>query len=133
MIDTYLKTRYVKGGRGPDDIDCYGLVRLARHEMFGLPLLPLYAGVTMDDKLSITNACKDISREQGFVPGFARPGAIATAWRVRLCVHVGLVVDADGRLWVLETDDAAGPRLTPISKFESRYTKVIYYDDQRLS
>lgn len=133
MIDKYLKTRYVKGARGPDDIDCYGLTRLARHELFGQPLLPLYAGVTMDDKLSITKACGDISASHGFAPVKAVPGAIATGWRVRLCVHVGIVVETDGRLWVLETDVAAGPRLTPPSKFESRYTKVIYYDDTRLS
>lgn len=126
-LDRFLATRYVKYGRHGGDLDCYGLVRLARHELFGLPLLPLFGDIAPEDKQGLTAACKDVSK--GFSPTMANPAAIATAWRGKLCMHVGLVVEADERLWVLETNEISGPCLTPIPRFESRYTKVIYYDD----
>lgn len=129
MLDRYLKTRYVRYGRGPVDTDCWGLVRMARAELFGKPLLPAFNGICPDDKRSLTEAAITVREEGGFVPVKATEGAIATAWRGRLCTHVGIVVRADGRLWVLETDEGTGPCLTPLSTFESRYNKVIYYDD----
>lgn len=129
MIDRYLAARYVKHGRTYPDLDCWAIVRLARHELFGKPLLASYANVSPDDKPALTQACDQVRVDGGFVPVAARPGAIATAWRARLCTHVGLVVEADARLWVLETNEGTGPCLTPLGKFESRYTKVIYYDN----
>lgn len=129
MLDRYLKTRYVRYGRGPVDLDCWGITRLARHELFGKSLLPAFDGICPDDKRSLTEAAITVRDEGGFVPAKAAEGAIATAWRGRLCTHVGIVVRADGRLWVLETDEGTGPCLTPPSTFEARYNKVIYYDD----
>lgn len=133
MINRLLQTRYVKYGRGPIEFDCWGLVRQARHELFARPLLPSYASIAPDDKRALTAAAQRVREDGGFSPVAARPGSIATAWRARICVHVGLVVQADGRLWVLETDEGVGPSLTPIWEFEPRYTRVIYYDDQNLS
>ncbi|KAA0910690.1 hypothetical protein [Pusillimonas sp. ANT_WB101] len=133
MINRYLQTRYVKYGRGPVDVDCYGLVRLARHELFGRAMLPSYSEIDPDDKQALTAATLLVREEGCFLPCTAQLGAIATAWRARLCVHVGLVVHADGRLWVLETNEGKGPCLTSIWDFEPRYTQVIYYDDTTLS
>lgn len=132
-MNRYRSTRYVRGGREPDELDCWGLVRLARTEIFGKPLLPLCADAKPGDFRAITQACSAVSDLARLVPSTPAPGAIATAWRASLCVHVGLVVEADGRRWVLETDEPTGPCMTPINRFESRYTKVIYYDDQGLS
>lgn len=132
-MNRYLETRYVRYGRGPVDLDCWGLVRLARHELFGRAMLPSYAEIDPEDKQALTVAAASVREQGGFVATLPQAGAIATAWRARLCVHVGLVVQADGRPWVLETDEATGPCLSPISAFESRYTRVIYYDDQGLS
>lgn len=128
-VDRYLRTRYVPGGRGPDEFDCWGLVRDARQQLFGLPLLPSYGAITPDDKAGLTRACTDTVL-QYLEPCKPARAAIATAWRARLCVHVGLVVQADGRLWVLETDTPGGPCLTPLRLFENRYLRVIYYADK---
>lgn len=132
MISKYLTTRYVKGGRGPVDLDCYGLVRLGRTELFGRPLMPLCADARPGDLRAITRAVQEVAGLQCMLPADPTPGAVATAWRASLCVHVGLVVEADGRRWVLETDESTGPCITPLKKFESRYSRVIYYDDQDL-
>ena len=131
-MNRYLQTRYVRGGRGPVEYDCWGLVRIARLELFGRRLLPILSEAKPGNPRAITNAVRTVSAD-----GFAelskpRVGAIATAWRASLCVHVGLVVEADGRMMILETDAPTGPCLTPIKTFTARYTRVLFYDDQDL-
>lgn len=128
-IDDLLATRYVKFGRSIPDLDCYGLVRIARVELFGRGWMPGYDGVDPQDKRALTEAAVSVRDAGGFNDVGMIPGAIATAWRASICVHVGIVVEADGRLWILETDEGVGPTLTRPGKFESRYTKVIYYDN----
>lgn len=94
--------------------------------------MPLCADARPGDLRAITRAVQEVSGLESMRPCPAAPGAVATAWRASLCVHVGLVVEVDGRRWVLETDDPSGPCITPLKKFESRYSRVIYYDDQDL-
>lgn len=132
MLTPYLTSRYQDGGRGPDMFDCWGLVRSARHELFGLPLLPSYGDIAAGDKPQLTRAARDVIRT-GFRPTAAVPGAIATCWRGQLCLHVGLVVALDGRPGVLDTGARCGPRWLPLRDFEQRNLKVIYYDDRDLS
>lgn len=129
MINRFLVSKYVAGGRDFPNLDCYGLVRLARHELFGKPMLPSCPAAEPGALRAITSACEDVSIECGMSPSACTPGAIATAWRGKLCVHVGLVIEADGRQWILETDIGTGPCLTRPGKFEERYTRVIYYAD----
>ena len=131
-LDDFLRTRYVKYGRVAPDLDCWGLVRLAKVDLFGGRLLPSFGQIDPMDKRSLTSATSEVREQGGFVEVQPRPGAIATAWRASLCVHVGIVIDVDGMLWVLETDEGVGPSLTRISTFESRYTRVIFYDDTNL-
>lgn len=128
-IDDFLASRYVEFGRAFPDLDCYGLVRLARKAMFGRDWMPEFADIKPTDKESLTVAAVDVRRDGGYQEVEPRPGAIATAWQASLCVHVGIVVEADGILWVLETEAATGPCLTRIGKFKPRYTKVVFYDN----
>lgn len=128
-LSDLLQTRYVRGGRGPVEMDCWGLVRIARVDLFGRPWLPSYADIAPADKRRLTVACLSVCDGAGLREVQARPGAIATAWAGRLCVHVGIVIDADGRAWVLETDEGTGPVLTRPATFEKRFARVIYYDD----
>lgn len=128
-IDDFLATNYVKFGRSLPDLDCWGLVRLARVELFNRELLPSYVEIDPSDKRELTTATLNVQAVGEFKEVSMSVGAIATAWRGRLCVHVGIVVECDGRLWVLETDEATGPALTRPQLFESRYTQVIYYDN----
>lgn len=130
MIAKYLKTRYLRGGRGPVDYDCWGLVRAARTDLFGHPLLPLLSGAVPGNLRATTKAHADVCALHGFREVPARAGAIAEGWAATLCVHVGLVVEVDGRLLILETDDPGGPCLTPINRFQARFTRVLFFDDQ---
>lgn len=131
-IDDFLRTRYVKYGRVAPDLDCWGMTRLAKAHLFRGASLPSFDNINPLDKRSLTAAALGVREDGGFVEVEPRPGAIATAWRASLCVHVAIVVESDDRLWILETDEGMGPSLTRINVFEARYTRVIYYDDTRL-
>ena len=125
MLESYLTSTYRDGGRGPRVFDCYGLVRAARHELFRLPLLPSYGAISPDDKAQMTATCA--TESQRFRQSNPQPAAIATCWRGQLCVHVGVCVELNGRLGVLETGRKCGPRWLSLRDFERRYLKVIYY------
>ena len=56
------------------------------------------------------------------------PGAIATVWRGRICVHIAIVVEIDGRLAVLDTGSKTGPSWSSVPRFESRFARVVYYN-----
>lgn len=128
----FLQTRYVRGGRGPVEYDCYGLVRDARATLFGRELLPTLQDARPGELRGIKRAVDQVIALHGFAPCSPRVGAIATAWRASLCVHVGLVVEVDGQLRILETDEPDGPCLTALNRFQARYTRVLFYDDQDL-
>ena len=85
----------------PPFFNCWSLVRELRVELFDLPLLPLYGGINADDKRSLTKAASET------ISGHLKEcclqlGAIAACYRVSLCVHVGIVVEVDGRLCIAE-------------------------------
>ncbi len=127
MIDKYLRCRHVFGGRGPDEYDCWGQVRDVRANVFGLPWLPSYGAVGDGDKEALTEACLRESRNFNIVEPC--PAAIATVWKSRLCVHVGVCVEIDGKLGVLDTNPGIGPQWKTIREFERKYLKVVYYHD----
>lgn len=129
-ISHFLQTRYVAGGRGPSDYDCWGLVRDARVALFGGALLPDCADAKPGAIPAITRRVTDVAlRHNMHLAEMPSPSMIATGWHGRVCVHVGLVVLADGVLRVLETDDPGGPSLTSLRHFENRYSRVEYYAD----
>lgn len=128
-IQHYLQSRYVRGGRVWPDLDCWGLVRLARADLFGRAPLPLYGASMPGDFRTITRAVTDVSGLLNMRPCQPRQGAIATAWMGGLCVHVGLCVEIDGCMRILETDAPTGPCHTDVRRFARRYARVEFYDD----
>lgn len=126
LLSKYLRSRYESGGRGPHAFDCYGLVRLVRSELFGKTLLGEHMGVLDTDKAELTRICREESKDMR--ESEPVPGVLATCWRGPLFFHVGIVVEIDGRLAVLETNKKTGPRWKTIADFERIYTRVIYYD-----
>lgn len=129
MIDQILSSRYVKHGREYPNLDCYGLVRLVWRDVLGKAELPSYSHVDPDDKGLLTESAMAVKQGLGFTQADVHHGVIALAWRGRKCVHIGVVLSIDGRMWVLETDESTGPVLTDVKVFESRYSLVQYYDN----
>lgn len=124
MLDRYRTCRWVSNGMQYPLLNCWGLVRLARRELFGLPWLPETTCEAMD-KPAVTATAHQILA--GMVRSPAAPAAVAFCWRGQLCLHVGLVIEADGRLQVMDIDQGRGMRLTPLREFERRYQRVEYY------
>lgn len=127
MINKYRDVPYVKHGRDLDGLDCWGLVRLVRIDM-GYDELPLFDSVDPLDKRLFTVSQGRCILDFGLQLSSVNQGAIACGYMGRLCYHVGIVVSADGRNMILETDEKTGVCLTTVSRFENRYSKVEYYD-----
>lgn len=128
-MNQYLQVPYVDGGRTLDGLDCWGLALAVRADM-GLPLLP-------DDPLAIRGHGAEVARlfrevSALLVEGAPRPGALAAVFRGPLFMHVGVVVEADGRLWVLETNPGVGVHLRRLAHFAEAHYKVVYYCDRDL-
>lgn len=126
-LDDLVKIPYLADGRTVSGCDCYGLVRLARDGMFNRGLMPTHGDVMGADKKRMTKRAGSVLSQMTQTPPIA--GSIATAWRGRLCIHVGIVIEIDGRSMILEADhDTPYPRITSIASFEERFLRVEYYD-----
>lgn len=128
-LDQLLKVPYERNARGPDALDCWGLVRLARVHLHGKPMMPEFLAVASGDVRAMTKEVVRAASHCGFRRCDMKEGAIATAWRGQICPHVGLVVAVDGRLRILDTNDGVGARLNTPAGFASNFTKVVFYDD----
>ncbi|MNZ68365.1 hypothetical protein D3C78_866300 [compost metagenome] len=133
MLIPYLQTRYVDGGRGETvdgtrHFDCWGLAIAVRVELFGLPELPAFGRIGRSLLVESNRAYQKYAEH--LIPGDPVTGAIAAAMRGGLCLHVGVVVELDGRMGVLETGSTCGPRWQKLRDFERHYQRVIYYRDR---
>ena len=104
-------------------------MRELRVELFGFPLLPLYGGIHADDKLELSKAAAS-TIDSHLVESKIEIGAIAAAYRASLCVHVGLVIELDGKPHIAEIGSKTGFRILSVERFEATYTKVRYYIDK---
>lgn len=131
MIDfrKYRAYEYEDGARGPVKIDCWGLVRQVRHDL-GYAWLPSFSECRNTDPRGFTRAYERQAAEME--RGRAESASIAAAFRGRICVHVGIVVDIDSRLMVLDIDAGRGVECSPVPEFEAKYGEVLYYRDKSL-
>ena len=129
MLNKFLSAPYRDGGRGPAAYDCWGLCIAVRHQLLGLPLLPSLGAVGKDKVRENTRAYRKL--RQGMDVCVPEVGAIAAVFRGKACLHVGVVVEADGRLKVLDTNPG-GARLRTVREFETDFPMVVYYRDRIL-
>ena len=125
-LDKYIASTYLDGGRELPRVDCYGLVRLVREEVFGKGDLPSFGHVRNTMPAEFTRCVKQAASD--FAECRPEPGAVATVWRGRICVHIAIVVEIDGRLAVLDTGSKTGPSWSSVPRFEARFAKVIYFN-----
>ena len=113
----------------PPLFNCWSLVVDMRVNLFGLPLLPLHGGIHADDKRELSKAARS-TIDSHLVESKIQIGAIASAYRASLCVHVGIVIEIDGKLHIAEIGSKTGFRIQSVERFEASYTKVRYYIDK---
>lgn len=125
-ISDYMHYTYVRDARGEDGktIDCWGLVRLVWERELGKPQLPLFSGV-MNPK-EFTRYYEDA--KSGFTGCEPSHGVIAACFQSRLCTHVGIVLEIDGQLRVLDINENQPVAHHPLRKFCQKFTTVIFYD-----
>lgn len=128
MIDQWLRIPYQDYGRDWSGCDCWGLVRLVRQALRG-DMLPSYGAIYPGDKQALTHAAHAVMSQDYFNHADPALGTIATVWRGGLCLHVGIVIQADGRLAVLETGRHIGVRWLRLDDFVLTYGDVRWYDN----
>lgn len=123
-VADYLRCRYEDGARGPTAFDCYGLVIDARVSLFGrarLPSLGWCGRAKLRQNTREFLAIKDEVDECG-----PCPGAIAAAFDREYLAHVGIVIEIEGQLKILDTNPG-GPKIRTVRDFESCFQRVAYY------
>lgn len=129
MINHYLfNSVYSDGGRGPCSFDCWGLVREVRHRVCGKDLLPEWGAVGFSKLRENTRAYAEKVDEMRCCT-MPEHGAIAAGFRGRLCIHVGVVLEVDGRFKVLEINPGQRAKLVDPERFASGFEEVRYYND----
>ncbi|MCY1424513.1 hypothetical protein D9M71_402600 [compost metagenome] len=115
---------------GVREFDCWGLTCAVREEVLQLPALPDFGLVS---RLSLRESARAYQRYAEHLPaGPPVHGAIAAVLSAHLCTHVGLVLEIDGRLGVLEINPGESPRWMPVLDFERLYYRVVYHRDRDL-
>lgn len=128
-IEKYLLVPYLDAGRTAKGYDCWGQMLAVRAEL-GCRPLPTLDSVTRHTVQAMGSEYRSVSAT--LEPCEPEVGSIAAVFKGRAFVHVGVVVDIDGRLGVLETNQATGPRWMRVPQFLDTYYKVIFYRDRNL-
>lgn len=129
LIDNYLRVPYLDQGRTLEGLDCWGLVLGIRRDL-GFSDLPEIGAVTRHTVQEMQHQFKEVSYT--LEKGDPVPGALAAVFRARVFVHVGLVVEIEGRLAVIETNPKTGVRWMFLERFLDVYYKVAFYSDRSL-
>ncbi len=112
----YIGLPFQDGGRGPDRVDCWGLVRLVLAEERGI-VLPSYGEISAADLVRVARAM-DAGKDDGW-----RVPAVPQAFDVclmrgprggRAVVHVGLMTDTSHMIHV---EQATATVRVPVSHF----------------
>ena len=127
-VNDNLQSSYIDGARGDSGaFYCWGLARDGRHKVYGKRLLPSWGHIRNTMPRAFTDAYHEQAKElEECEP---EPGAVAMVFTGRLMLHVGVVVELEGRLAVLDTSAKSGCRWQRIPAFEAPFFKVVYYRD----
>ena len=126
MIDDWLAIPYVAYGRGLDGSDCWGLVCIVREAVRG-DRLPAFADI--HDKRALTHAAHDMISHGWREVTDPRPGTLVAVWRGALCMHIGIVIEIDGRMAVIDSDEKRGVAWKWITDYLRQHAKVTLHDN----
>lgn len=118
ILNKYLQYQYKADARGDDGfIDCWGLTRLARHELYDKALLPSFAQASHSKPGTMHAAYA--TQAQVMQTCERKEGAVVAALRNGMCLHVALVVGDNAILEIKREGQRA--RLTPWREFVRQY------------
>lgn len=124
-IDKYLAVKWQMGGRAFPVLDCYGIVHEVRRDL-GLPEWPAFEGVIKTPQSNDMGiVCDEFKRDLTQCQPHA--GAVAACYTGKIIGHLGVVVELNGLLYVLECNPRRNVTILPLARFERQYLKVEYY------
>lgn len=90
----YIGLKYEIGARGPDKVDCWGLLRLIYSDIYGIQL-PEYPGITVASALA---QCKTFleAKDDWILVDDPFDGAAVAMSQKEIIHHVGVYASADG-------------------------------------
>lgn len=127
-VNDYIGAPYIDGARGEGGAyDCWALAREVRHKIYGKRLLASWGHIRNTMPRAFTEAYHEQAKElEECAP---EVGALAMVFTGRLMLHVGVVVELEGRLAVLDISAKTGCRWQRVPEFEAPFAKVVYYRD----
>ncbi|HBY5919938.1 TPA: nitrite transporter [Raoultella ornithinolytica] len=124
-IDKYLTVRWQMGGRAFPVLDCYGIVHEVRRDL-GLPEWPAFEAVIKEPgSPGMGEFCESFSRD--LTPCMPCNGAVAACYMGKMIGHLGVVVEMEGLLYVIECNPRRNVTILPLARFERQFLKVEYY------
>ena len=126
MINGWLAIPYVAYGRGLEGSDCWGLVCIVREAVRG-DRLPAFADI--HDKRALTHAAHDMISHGWREVTDPRPGTLVAVWRGALCMHIGIVIEIDGRTAVIDSDEKRGVAWKWLTDYLRQHAKVTLHDN----
>ena len=90
----YIGLPYEAGARGPQRVDCWGLLRLAYKENFQLDL-PLYPGVSLNEPVHASSVIKKALAEEWLPVEEPFDGALVAMSQREAIHHIGLYVTVE--------------------------------------
>lgn len=121
--DKYLSVVWQKGGRVYPELDCFGVVNEVRKDL-GMPEWPDFAGVTKDGGGLNREARKLMLSLQRCEPC---EGAGVACYSGSTVTHVGVVVNIDGELHVVDCNEKSNVSVRPVARFRRQYVKVEFW------
>lgn len=124
----YLDKKWVKGGRGPDSFDCWGLVYWIYKTHLNQEL-PLYPTIDASDLVKVTEKITEYSTLPDWIP-LDKPQdlcIVAMSKNIDTLHHVGLFLDIDGGLILHATPNAFVIAQTERDLVKWGYRRIEYY------
>lgn len=125
-LNDYLTAVYADFSYGPHFYSCWGLAREVRHELYGRSELCKWGNV---NKHAMDGAWNEA--EQLLMRSDPVPGALACVFRGQRFVHVGVVVESDRGLCVMDISPTQNTQIHTLPRFERRFLRVEYWDDRK--
>ena len=126
MINGWLAIPYVAYGRGMEGSDCWGLVCIVREAVRG-DRLPAFADI--HDKRALTHAAHDMIAQGWREVSKPKVGTLVAVWRGALCMHIGIVIEIDGRMAVIDSDEKRGVAWKWLTDYMRQHAKVTLHDN----
>lgn len=122
----YIGKPWVSGGTGPDEFDCFGLVRHVLNQHYGIDVPNVGVYANQHQASNLLRSSPELSKWTRV--NNPEDGAIVMMARSRVPVHIGLCITANGQLGILHCAQPVGVLFqSPTGLKSSGFGLLTYY------